>query len=414
MSSPIPRLGHACRSLWRLDPTFLTVNHGSFGATPIAVLEEQDHWRARMEAQPSRFMSLVLPAALRDAADQLAQFLSARGDDLVFIDNATTGCNAVLRSLRLRPGDDVLALSHVYGAVRNTARFVTQRIGARVIEAVIPFPTPTPSAVLDAVSAALTKETRIAVIDHITSASALVLPVRDIVALCHARGVPVLVDGAHAPGQIDLDLTAIGADWYTGNCHKWLCAPKGAAFLWSAPDRQAGLHPVVISHGLDRGYLAEFDWTGTRDPSAALAVPAAIAFHERLGGAASRARNIALATAAAGMLARRLGTETGTGAGMAPDDGPVADGGRGVGTDAPDDPSARATASMAGAMGLVRLPLPSAEGLRERLFAAGTDAPVHMLGGAVWLRLSAFAYNDLDDYRRLGDILARIIGDNAA
>lgn len=376
-----PSLGRQCRTLWRLDPDFLTVNHGSFGATPIAMLREQQAWRDRMEAQPTRFMSTVLPDALRQAADRLGSFLGANGADIVFVDNATSGCNAVLRSLRLRAGDDVLVLSHVYNAVRNTARFVTERIGARVIEAVIPFPRPSAQDVIDAVAAALTPDTRIAVIDHITSASALVLPVAEIIALCHARGVPVLVDGAHAPGQVDLDLTALGADWYTGNCHKWLCAPKGAAFLWAAPHRQAGLHPLVISHGLDQGYLAEFDWTGTRDPSAFLSVPAAIDFHQHLGAAALRARGIALADQAARMLADRFGTDIGSTGG--------------------------------GAMAVIRLPLRDASGLRARLFAAGTDAPVFALDGAVWLRLSAFAYNEIDDYERLGDILSRVIGENA-
>lgn len=376
-------LGVAARALWRLDPDFLTVNHGSFGATPIIVQQEQARWRTRMEAQPSRFMAGELPIALRNAANGLGVFVGANGSDIVFVDNATTGCNAVLRSLRLRAGDDVVVLSHVYNAVRNTARFVTERTGARVIEAVVPFPHPTPDDVLNAVAAAITPATRIAVIDHITSASALVMPIEAIVALCHDRDVPVLVDGAHAPAQVDLDLTLIGADWYTGNCHKWLCAPKGAAFLWAAPDRQSDLHPSVISHGLDQGYLTEFDWTGTRDPSAALSVPAAIAFHRRLGGAALRARNVALAAEAAAMLAERLGTEVGV------------------------------QGEMAGAMGLVRLPVRSAAGLRMRLLAAGTDAPVHELGGAVWLRISAFAYNELDDYAQLGDLIARVIGESA-
>lgn len=373
--------GPGQRDHWRLDPDFLTVNHGSFGATPLVVQAEQQVWRDWMETQPSRFMRSVLPDALRAAAAVLAGFIGARGSDVVFVDNATAGCNAVLRSLHLQPDDEVLVLSHGYGAVRNTVRFVTGRTRARMTEAVIPFPRPSDTAVLDAVAAALTPATRVAVIDHITSASALVLPVAGIVALCHARGVAVLVDGAHAAGQVDLDVTAIGADWYTGNCHKWLCAPKGSAFLWTAPDRQAGLHPTVISHGLDQGYLAAFDWTGTRDPSAALSVPAAIAFHERLGGAALRRRNHALAGQATDLLVQRLDTEVG------------------------------AEPAMTAAMGLVRLPARAEDGavarLRDWLLAAGTDAPVHALAGAVWLRLSAFAYNDRDDYARLADILAR-------
>lgn len=371
-------LGLHVRDLWGLDPDFLTVNHGSFGATPLAVLAEQQAWRERMETQPSRFMRTALPGALRAAAERLAAFIGARGDDVVFVDNATGGCNAVLRSLRLRPDDDVLVLSHGYGAVRNTVRFVTEQAGARMTEAGIPFPRPTADAVVAAVAAALTPETRLAVIDHITSASALVLPMDRIAAVCRDWGVPVLVDGAHAAGQIDLDVPSLGADWYTGNCHKWLCAPKGSAFLWSAPERQAGLHPTIISHGFEQGYLAEFDWTGTRDFSAMLAVPAAIDFHQRLGGAALRQRNRDLALTATRLLAQRLGTEAGA------------------------DPA------MMAAMGLVRLPGAAGQvaALRNRLLDAGTDAPVHVLDGAIWLRLSAFAYNDVNDYERLADLLA--------
>ncbi len=377
------RWGKACRDEWRLDPDFLTVNHGSFGATPLSVLAEQQAWRDRMEAQPSRFMRAVVPGAIRAAADRLAAFVGGDGRDLVFVDNATAGCNAVLRSLHLQPGDDIVMLSHVYAAVRNAARFVAEPAGARIVEARIPFPRPTPEAIVAAVDAALTDRTRLAVIDHITSGSALVVPVQPVVAACHARGVPVLVDGAHAPGHLALDLPAIGADWYAGNCHKWLCAPKGAAFLWAAPARQQGLHPTVISHGLDKGYLAEFDWTGTRDPSAVLSLPAALDFHERMGGAAMRARNIALAAEAAALVARRLNTETGT------------------------------AGACAGAMGLVRLAVDptdkAAQHLRDALLAAGTDAPVHVLDGAVWLRLSAFAYNDIEDYARLASLVARIL-----
>lgn len=352
------------------------MNHGSFGATPLSVRQAQNDWRDRMEAQPTRFMS-QLPGLLRAAADRLGAFLGANGPDIAFVDNATTGCNAVLRSLTLLPGDEILVLSHGYGAVRNTVRFVAERAGARITEAPVPFPAFDDTAMVAAVAAALTPRTRLAVIDHITSHSALVLPAARIVTACRAAGVPVLIDGAHAPGQIDVDLTAIGADYYTGNAHKWLCAPKGSAFLWVNPERQAGLHPTTISHGYGDGFLAEFDWTGTRDPSAALSVPAALDFHARLGGAALRARNIALAAQGAAVIAHRLNTET------------VATG---------------------GAMGLVRLPWNGPPlSLRARLLAAGTDAPVHALGGANWLRLSAFAYNDLDNFVRLGNIVADVM-----
>lgn len=375
-NQPGPLLGAAVRHEWTLDPDFVTVNHGSFGATPRVVLAAQAACRSRMEAQPTRFMATELPAALRAAADRLAGFLNARGQDIALVDNATTGCNAVLRSLPLQPDDEVLVLGHGYNAVRQTVRFVTERAGARMVEAPLPFPRPRPAALVEAVAACLGPRTRLAVVDHVTSGSALVLPIAEIVAACHAAGVPVLVDGAHAPGQLDLDLTALNADWYAGNCHKWLCAPKGSAFLWARPDRQAALHPTVISHGYGQGFAAEFDWTGTRDPSPFLAVPAALDFHARLGGAALRARNASLAAEAGLGLAARWGTEMGN-------------------------------AGCSAAMAVVRLPATfghddaAARALRGRLLAAGCDAPVHAIDGALWLRLSAFAYNEPEDYDRL-------------
>src|SRR5271165_1126550 len=183
-------LGRAARHAWRLDPDFVTVNHGSFGATPECVLAEQDAWRRRMEAQPTRFMGTVLPGALRDSANRLAAFVGADGEDLAFVDNATSGCNAVLRSLALRPDDEVLVLDHGYGAVRNAVRFVTERAGARMTEAVMPFPEVTADEILVAVTAALRPRTRLAVIDHITSGSALIVPLVRSVAACHDAGVP--------------------------------------------------------------------------------------------------------------------------------------------------------------------------------------------------------------------------------
>ena len=266
------------RAAFALDPDFLTVNHGSFGATPRRVLAAQSAWRARLEAQPSRFMVEVLTPALRAAAARLAGFMGGDADGLGFVDNATAACNAVLRSLRFAPGDEILLLGHAYGAVRKTAAHVAAIAGARLVDAPLPFPRPTPEAVVAAVAAAITPRTRLAVLDHITSPSALVLPIEAMVAACRARGVPVLVDGAHGPGQVPLSLAALEADWYAGNCHKWLMAPKGCGFLWTAPARRAETHAPIISHGLGEGYLAEFDWTGTRDPGAFLAVTEAIEF----------------------------------------------------------------------------------------------------------------------------------------
>jgi isopenicillin-N epimerase len=381
----MPLLGKAVRHEWPLDWDFLSVNHGSFGAAPRVVLAAQQDWQRRLEAQPGRFMRAVLPEALRHAADRLGAFIGADGRDIAFVDNATTGCNAVLRSLRLQPDDEIVVLSHGYGAVRNTVRYVCERAGARMVEAEVPFPHPHADTIVANIAAVLTARTRLAVVDHITSASALVLPLQRMVDACHEASVPVLVDGAHAPAQVTLDMRTLGADWYAGNCHKWLCAPKGSAFLYAAPDRQRDLHPVTISHGLGKGFLEEFDWTGTRDPSAWLATDVAIDFHNRLGGDAMMARNIALAAEAAALLARRLNTDVG------------------------------AAGALAGSMGMVRLPLAGdatadrSADIRVRLLAAGTDAPTHVQAGAIWLRISAAAYNDIEDYERLGDIVARVL-----
>jgi len=378
-------LGAAVRHEWALDPDFLTVNHGSYGATPLTVLAEQDRWRKRMEAQPTRFFSQEMRGALREAAARLGRFVGAEGDDIAFVPNATTGCNAVLRSLRFGPDDEILHVSHVYNAVRNTMLHVAGWAGAKVVAAEIPFPQPDQATILRNIEQAITKRTKIAVFDHITSPSGLVLPIAEMIAMCRAAGVPVLVDGAHGPGQVPLDLPKLGADWYVGNCHKWLSAPKGSGFLYARPDRRADLHPVTISHGYRDGFTQEFDWTGTVDPSAYLAVPAAIAFFERLGGRALMERNRRLVADAARLLATRLGTEVG--AGM----------------------------EMTGSMALVRLPIefeatrPQSDKVREALRAAGADSPVHPLAGRVWLRLSAYAYNELGDYERLADMLPGVL-----
>jgi isopenicillin-N epimerase len=380
-----PALGAAIRPEWGLDPDFLTVNHGSYGATPRVVLAEQDRWRRRMEAQPTRFFFLEGPGALRAAAGALATFLGADADDVVFVPNATTGANAVLRSMRFAAGDEVLHVSHVYNAVRNTIAHLAGQAGATAVVADIPFPRPEAAEILKNIERAITTRTRIAVIDHITSPSGLVLPVEEIVRLCHAADVPVLIDGAHGAGQVALDLPALGVDWYVGTCHKWLCAPKGCGFLYARAERRAGLHPVAISHGYGQGFTTEFDWTGTIDPSAYLSLPAAIAFFEGLGGTALMARNSALAAEAATLVASALGTEVG------------------------------ARPEMAGSMGLVRLPIQRAAGrsealrVRQALQAAGTDAPVHPLAEGLWLRLSAHAYNEIGDYERLSTLLPKAL-----
>ena len=254
-----------------------------------------------------------LPGLIRQAAGVLARSLGVSADDTVFVENATAGCNAVLRSHPLRDGDEILVFDQAYGAVRNIVRHVAALSGAVPVEIELPFPDCPPDEVVHRLAAAITGRTVLAVLDHVTSPGALVLPLAAMTAACRERGVAVLVDGAHAPGQLPLALDALGADWYAGNLHKWLFAPAGSGFLHARRDRQAGLHPTAISHGLGQGFLAEFDWTGTRDMSGWLAVPDAIALHERLGGPALMARNAALAREGAAIVADRLGTEVASG-----------------------------------------------------------------------------------------------------
>jgi isopenicillin-N epimerase len=267
---------------WLLDPKIIFLNHGAFGACPRQVLECQSQWRSRMERQPLQFLVRELEAQLDDAREFLAQFVGADAGDLVFVPNATAGVNAVLRSLNFKPGDELLVTNQEYNASRNALNFVAKHAGARVVVARLPFPFRQADDLIAPILKRVTSRTRLALLDHVTSQTGIILPVQTLVDELKRHGVEVLVDGAHAPGMVPLKLNQLGAAYYTGNCHKWLCAPKGAAFLHVRRDKQKTIRPLVISHGAnsarkDRSrFLLEFGWQGTFDPSAALSVPAAV------------------------------------------------------------------------------------------------------------------------------------------
>jgi len=392
---------------WTLEPETTFLNHGSFGATPRVVQEAQQAWRSRLEAQPVTFFVRTLPGALDTAREQLATFLGAHAERLTFVPNATAGVNTVLRSLapNWTPGGNVVTTNHEYNACRNALEFVAAGAGLEVRVADVPFPLTSADAALEAILAQVDGATRLVLVDHVTSPTGLVLPIERLVPALRARGVPVLVDGAHAPGMLALDLEALGADYYTGNLHKWVCAPKGAAFLHAREDRVGVLRPLSISHGANATlrpgqsrFRVEFDWTGTADPTAYLCVPDALACVAALvpgGWSAVRARNHALCLVGRGHLCDTLG----------------------VAPPAPD--------SMLGS--LVSIPVPPTPGLP--LGAHGLDPLQEALwvrerievpivpwggGGGHLVRISAHLHNCERDYVRLARALRALVDETAA
>lgn len=305
-------------ALWHLDPQVDFLNHGSFGACPRAVLAFQRNLQEQLEREPVKFFVDDFEPLWDAARRALAGFLGAKADDLVFVANATNGVNAVLRSLKFKRGDELLVTNHEYNACRNALDFVAESSGAKPVVVKLPFPLKSQAQVIQAVLHRVTGRTRLALLDHVTSQTAVILPLAQLIRELEAHGVDTLVDGAHAPGMIEIDLQKLGAAYYTGNCHKWLCAPKGAAFLHVRHDKQEAIRPLVISHGAnsartDRSrFLLEFGWMGTADPSAVLSVPEALRFMASLlpgGWRAIRERNRAVTLAARDLICAALEME---------------------------------------------------------------------------------------------------------
>ena len=388
------------RDAWGLDPEVVYLNHGSFGAAPRVVLAEQQRWRDRLEANPMRFMEEELGPAHLEVVGRLSEFVGADPEGLVPVPNATAGVNAALRSLEpeLGPGDEILVTSHGYNACTNAAAVTAERTGARVVSTPVPFPPDGPGAVLDAVLEAVTIRTRVAILDHVTSPTALIFPIVELVGALEPD-VAVIVDGAHASGMVPLDVDALGVSYYTSNCHKWLCAPKASGFLVTREDRRDRTVPTVISHAWNQPwgalsrYESLFAWMGTHDPSAWLSVPAALDALAEMAGDWDEvmAANHDLALSGGAVVADALG----------------------VAQEVPE--------SMLGSM--VTIPVPSAVQALEGTepapgidpltshvrHAHGIEVPVvpnPAQAGERLLRISAQLYNTITDYERLAEALS--------
>lgn len=384
------------RKYWGLAPKTVFLNHGSFGACPKAVLAAQAEFRRRMEAEPVQFLWRHYEQPLDVAREALAKFVGARARDLAFVPNATTAVNAVVRSLELRRGEQLLTTDHDYNACRNVLVEAARRAGARIVVAKVPFPVRNADEVVEAIVSAVKPRTRLAMIDHVTSNTALIFPIERVIRELEARGVDTLVDGAHAPGMVPFNVTKLRSAYYAGNLHKWVCAPKGAAFLWVREDKQDGVQPAVISHGNNRprpgytGFQDRFDWCGTIDATGWFSVPEAIRWMGQVlpgGWREVRKRNHDLAVNARRLLCERLGTE------------PVC----------PEN--------MLGSMATIRLPesfqnIPVNGRIDEEQLRLhdefGIEVPFARIGmpSARYFRVSAQLYNAIEEYEYLAEALA--------
>jgi isopenicillin-N epimerase len=382
--------------LFALDPQVSYLNHGAFGACPHAVLAVQHEFRQRLERNSLHFFMRELEGLFDQTRAVLAPFLGATPEDLVFVPNATAGVNTVLASLEQEAGTEVIVTDHTYPACKNAVEYWAKRRSVNVRVAKLPFPLTSAGELSAAILAEVTPRTRLVLLDHVTSPSGLVVPLEELVPALRERGVDTLVDGAHGPGMLPIQLEQLGATYYTGNLHKWCCAPKSAAFLWVPRDRQPTIHPLVISHGwaaqrTDRPrFLLEFDWPGTLDPSAILSIPAALGFLGGLfegGFPALYAHNRALALRARDILCSALGTE------------PVC----------PD--------SMIGSLAAVLFPehtpkSPTPEALYAALVARNIEVPIVAWPGkpSGFVRIAAQVYNTESDFVALAQALREELG----
>lgn len=376
------------KSEFLLDPNIVFLNHGSFGACPKRVFDDYQRWQLELERQPVEFLGRRITTLLAEARAKLAEYVGAATDEVVYFPNPTTAINMVARSLNLKPGDEILTTEHEYGAMDRTWRFVCNKTGARYIHHPIRLPVTSHEEFVEAFWAGTTERTRAIFISHITSPTALIFPVQEICRRAREAGLLSVVDGAHAPGQIPLNLAELGADLYTGACHKWLCGPKGSAFLCARREVQAWLEPLVVSWGWESEtpsgsqFVDHHEWQGTRDVAAFLATPAAIQFQAEHDWGAVRAECHGLASE----TRRRMNDLTGL---------------------APICPDSRDWFSQ---MAAIRLPPVDVSSLKERLYNDyRVEVPLFKWNDQPFMRVSFQGYNSRTDADALVDALKHLM-----
>ena len=374
--------GKELKKLWMLRDDVVFLNNGSFGAAPISVIQYAQSIQEELERQPVEFFLENYYLELRKSAGRLANFINADSEGIGFVDNATSGVNAVMRSLahKLTSDDEVLLTTQSYPAVKAICYYLRDTVGIKVREIDLPFPCSDSQQIIDTYNNEINPNTKIVIVDHILYTSGIVTPVKELVSLIKSKGAWVLVDGAHAPGMIPLDLEEIDADWYTGNCHKWLFAPKGCAFLWTAEQHRAYTKPNVISFYLDQGYTKEFDWTGTRNPAPYLALKESIKFHKSLDSELLMSHNHDLAVQARKLVAERLGLDL----------------------PCPDDMvSSLAALQFTGQYELTK---ESSYKLRNEFYHKyKIEMPFMEFNGKMWFRFTAQVFNDISEYEYLAE-----------
>jgi isopenicillin-N epimerase len=375
---------NALRQHFLLDPAVVFLNHGSFGACPIPVFEAYQQWQRELECQPVDFLGRRADDLLDDARSKLAAYINCDVDEIIFVPNATVGINTIARSLDLQPGDEILATNQEYGAIDRTWTFVCGKTGAHYIHQSIPLPVTTSEAFVETFWSAVTPRTRVIAICHITSPTALIYPVAEICRRAREAGILTVIDGAHTPGQIPIDLKALDADFYSGNYHKWLCAPKGSGFLFAKREHHPMIDPLIISSGWVEGasFVEQNQWQGTRDIAAFLSVPAAIEFQAAHDWDTVRQECHQLASEARARLSEWSGLE------------PIS----------PDSPDWFAQ--------MITLPLPPCDTavVKQRLYDEfHVEVPLTQWEDKAGIRISFQGYNTMDDLNQLLNGLKTII-----